>query len=174
MAVRGGFLCARTIYRERGRTTKPPLLLFHRCARTRESISILFFRKLDEREKPRYKQLTLALPTSLWPRSTIFLFFFFLHVTWLSSSYTMQMFFNAHDRFFFLFISTWHFPYYSFTRGKCFESVCRFRTSPTNNPDFAVSNSTRSGKANTIERNAFDSSNRIRDVYKNHHPPPYR
>lgn len=41
MAVRGGFLCARTIYRERGRTTKPPLLLFHRCARTRESISIL-------------------------------------------------------------------------------------------------------------------------------------
>lgn len=41
MAVRGGFLCARTIYRERGHTTKPPLLLFHRCARTRESISIL-------------------------------------------------------------------------------------------------------------------------------------
>lgn len=41
MAVRGGFLCARTIYRERGRTTKPPLLLFHRCARTREYISIL-------------------------------------------------------------------------------------------------------------------------------------
>lgn len=41
MAIRGGFLCARTIYRERGRTTKPPLLLFHRCARTRESISIL-------------------------------------------------------------------------------------------------------------------------------------
>lgn len=80
---------------------------------TNKRIHFYFTRKLDEREKPRYKQLTLALPTGLWPRSTIF--FFFFHVTWLSSSSTMQMFFNAHDRFSSPFSSFFSFFFFDVT-----------------------------------------------------------
>lgn len=47
---------------------------------TNKRIHFYFTRKLDEREKPRYKQLTLA-STRLWPRSTIF---FYTFVAWLS------------------------------------------------------------------------------------------
>lgn len=173
MAVRGGFLCARTIYRERGRTTKPPLLLFHRCARTRESISILPGNLTSVKSHDINNSPSPSQPAS--GRVPPFFFSSFFYTLRGFRRRTRCKCFLMHTIvFFFLFISTWHFPYYSFTRGKCFESVCRFRTSPTNNPDFAVSNSTRSGKADTIERNAFDSANRIRDVYKNHHPPPYR
>ena len=93
--VRGGFLCGRTIYRERGRTTKPPPLLFHRCARTRESISILPGNLTSVKSHDINNSPSPSQPGS----GRVPPFFFFFHVTWLSSSSTMQMFFNAHDRF---------------------------------------------------------------------------
>lgn len=91
--VRGGFLCARTIYRERGRTTKPLLLLlFHRCARTRESISIL------PGNLTSVKSHGINNSPSPPPGSgRVPPFFFTRYVAFASS--TMQMFFNAYDRF---------------------------------------------------------------------------
>lgn len=125
--VRGGFLCGRTIYRERGRTTKPPPLLFHRCARTRESISILPGNLTSVKSHDINNSPSPSQPGS--GRVPPFFFFFFTLRGFRRrprcKCFLMHtiVFLLPFLLFFLFFFLTWHFPYYSFTRGKCFESV---------------------------------------------------
>lgn len=170
MAVRGGFLCARTIYRERGRTTKPPLLLFHRCARTRESISILPGNLTSVKSHDINNSPSPSQPAS--GRVPPFFFSSFFYTLRGFRRRTRCKCFLMHTIVFFSFL--FRRDIFLTTRSlvenvsKAFVDSARPRPIILISPFLIPSVPAKP----TIERNAFDSS--IRDVYKNHHPPPYR
>lgn len=121
---------------------------------TNKRIHFYFTRKLDEREKPRYKQLTPRLHQAL--AAFHHFFFFFLHVTWLSlrprcKCFLMHTIVSPPPFFSF---STRYFPYRSWKMSRKRLSIpCTANT--LNNPPFLIStsapNSNKHNKRNTLE-----------------------